>query len=102
MPGLSAESQFDIMTSSLSGRPTASTIAGIALFLVAGLLFTSLDTIAKYLSRDYSIFQIAWARYTFAMVAMAALVPRPTGADLWRPPGRPFRFCAARCSRVSR
>lgn len=63
------------MTSSLSGRPTASTIAGIALFLVAGLLFTSLDTIAKYLSRDYSIFQIAWARYTFAMVAMAALVP---------------------------
>jgi len=63
-------------------RASASTIAGIVLFLVAGLLFTSLDTIAKYLTRDYSIFQIAWARYTFAVVAMMALVP---GAHRRRP-----------------
>ena len=57
------------------GRASATTIAGIVLFLTAGLLFTSLDTIAKYLTREYSIFQVAWARYTFAVVAMMALVP---------------------------
>lgn len=57
------------------GRAAASTIAGIVLFLGAGFLFTGLDTVAKYLSRDYSIVQIAWARYTFAVIAMMALVP---------------------------
>ena len=57
------------------GRASATTTAGIVLFLTAGLLFTSLDTIAKYLTREYSIFQVAWARYTFAVVAMMALVP---------------------------
>ncbi len=63
------------MITSPPGLAAASTIAGIVLFLASGLLFTGLDTIAKYLTRDYSIFQIAWARYTFAIVAMAALVP---------------------------
>jgi len=57
------------------GRPNASVIAGIVFFLGSGLVFTGLDTIAKYLSQDYSIIQIAWARYTFAIVAMMALVP---------------------------
>lgn len=57
------------------GRPNASMIAGIVLFLGSGLLFTGLDTIAKYLTQDYSIFQVAWARYTFAVVAMMVLMP---------------------------
>ena len=63
------------MNASPPSRANASTIAGIVLFLGSGLLFTGLDTIAKYLSRDYSIFQIAWARYAFAIVAMMALIP---------------------------
>ncbi len=63
------------MSTSPPGRAAASTIAGIVLFLGAGLTFTGLDTIAKYLTRDYSIVQIAWARYTFAVITMMALVP---------------------------
>lgn len=63
------------MTLTPPGRAATSTIAGIVLFLGSGLIFTGLDTIAKYLSRDYSIIQIAWARYTFATVAMMALLP---------------------------
>lgn len=51
-------------------------MAGIVLFLAAGVCFTILDVIAKYLSRDYSIVQIAWARYVFAIVAVMALIPR--------------------------
>lgn len=63
------------MSTTPPGRASVSTIAGIVLFLLSGLLFTGLDTVAKFLTRDYSIFQIAWARYTFACVAMMALVP---------------------------
>jgi drug/metabolite transporter (DMT)-like permease len=51
-------------------------MAGIVLFLAAGVCFTILDVIAKYLSRDYSIVQIAWARYVFAIVAVMALLPK--------------------------
>lgn len=58
------------------GHASPSTMAGIVLFLFAGICFTILDVIAKYLSRDYSIVQIAWARYVFAIVAVMALIPR--------------------------
>jgi drug/metabolite transporter (DMT)-like permease len=61
---------------SSGARPPASTIAGIALFLFSGVCFTVLDVIAKYLSRDYSIVQVAWARYVFAIVAVMALIPK--------------------------
>lgn len=55
--------------------PSASTIAGIVLFLGAGLCFTFLDVIAKYLSRDYSIVQVAWARYVFAIAVLMVMLP---------------------------
>lgn len=58
-----------------SAGPAASTIAGIVLFLGSGVCFTVLDTGAKYLSQDYSIVQVAWARYVFAIVVLYMMLP---------------------------
>lgn len=35
----------------------------LPLFLLAGVCLTALDTTAKYLVRDHSLFLVVWARY---------------------------------------
>lgn len=55
--------------------PPPGIIAGMVLFLGAGLCFTVLDVTAKYLSRDYSVVQVGWARYVFALAVLLAMLP---------------------------
>jgi drug/metabolite transporter (DMT)-like permease len=49
---------------------------GIALFLATIFIFASLDTLAKYMTRDFHVVQIAWGRYVFSSVFLLVLVPR--------------------------
>lgn len=54
----------------------ASTVRGIALFLATVVAFALLDTIAKHMTRDYHVVQIAWGRYVFHVAFLAVLMPR--------------------------
>lgn len=49
---------------------------GIALFLATIFIFASLDTLAKYMTRDFHVVQIAWGRYVFSSAFLLVLVPR--------------------------
>ena len=62
--------------------PATGQFRGIALFLAAILNFACLDTLAKYMTRDYNVVQIAWGRYVFSAAFLLLLVPR---YGLWRP-----------------
>jgi drug/metabolite transporter (DMT)-like permease len=48
--------------------------AGIAFILLAVTLFVAQDVLGKYLSSQYPVWQVVWARYAFHMVLMAPLV----------------------------
>ena len=43
-------------------------VAGIGWMLVTMFLFTTMDAFAKYLTADYSVTQIVWARFFFHMI----------------------------------
>lgn len=47
---------------------------GIAWMLLATLLFVSLDTTAKFLTHDYPVEQVVWARFTFHFVFVLVLI----------------------------
>jgi drug/metabolite transporter (DMT)-like permease len=49
---------------------------GIAMMLLATLLFTVMDSIAKSLSATYPVQQVIWARYFFQFALMLLLIPR--------------------------
>jgi drug/metabolite transporter (DMT)-like permease len=53
-----------------------SATTGIALTLVAILLFTVMDSIAKTLTATYPVQQVIWARYFFQFALMLLLIPR--------------------------
>ena len=53
------------MTSTHSHHPLAH---ALPLFLLAGICLTALDTTAKYLVRDHSLFLVVWARYVGQML----------------------------------
>lgn len=53
-----------------SDRP----LAGIALMALGVTIVPTMDAIAKYLSADYSILQIAWARFAFHSLWLLPLV----------------------------
>ncbi len=48
---------------------------GIALMLLALVLFTSLDTTAKYLTRGLPVVEIVWARYVVHTVLLVLALP---------------------------
>lgn len=51
--------------------------AGIAWMLLATLLFTTMDSLSKYLTQIYPVMEVAWARFTFHTVfAFALMAPR--------------------------
>ncbi|HSP58524.1 MAG TPA: DMT family transporter [Halomonas sp.] len=52
--------------------PADRPLMGIAFMLAAGLLFTMLDTGAKWLTQSYSPVQVVWARYTGHMLVLGA------------------------------
>lgn len=56
----------------------------LPLFLAAGVLLTSLDTTAKYLVRDYSVFLVVWARYAGQMLVVTPFARHRAGKDFWR------------------
>jgi drug/metabolite transporter (DMT)-like permease len=56
-------------------RVTPATI-GIAMLLLATLLFTVMDSIAKNLTASYPVQQVIWARYFFQFALMLLLIPR--------------------------
>lgn len=55
-------------------------VKGILLMLSAGALFVCLDAVGKYLTADYPVVQITWARFFFHL----ALFPLLLGAGRWR------------------
>ena len=56
----------------------------VPLFLLAGFCFSSLDTTAKYLVRDHSLFLIVWARYAGQMAVVTPFAWHRAGAGFWR------------------
>lgn len=58
------------------------TLRGIVLYLATIFAFACLDTLAKHMTRDYHVMQIAWGRYVFSTAFLLFLVPR---YGLWRP-----------------
>ncbi|HJO72836.1 MAG: DMT family transporter [Rhodospirillales bacterium] len=61
---------------------------GILWMLGASLLFSTQDAIVKYLSADYSVVQLVWARFTLALAAIVLVTgPRLRGLLVTRRPG---------------
>ena len=47
-------------------------------------MLTSLDTTAKYLVRDHSVFLVVWARYFGQMLVVTPFARHRAGKDFWR------------------
>jgi drug/metabolite transporter (DMT)-like permease len=60
----------------MTAQPSGAALRGIGLFLSAIFLFACLDTLAKYMTRDMHVMQIAWGRYIFSSVFLLVLMPR--------------------------
>jgi drug/metabolite transporter (DMT)-like permease len=56
--------------------PPGAALRGIGLFMAAVFIFSCLDTLAKYMTRDFNVMQIAWGRYVFSSAFLLVLVPR--------------------------
>jgi len=56
----------------------------LPLFIAAGVLLTSLDTTAKYLVRDHSLFLVVWARYVGQMLVVTPFARHRAGPSFWR------------------
>ncbi len=51
-------------------------LAGVAFFLGTLACFSGLDTLAKLMTREFDVVQIAWGRYVFHAAFLAVLMPR--------------------------
>lgn len=56
----------------------------LPLFLLSGLLFSTLDATAKYLVRDHTLFVVVWARYAGQMIVATPAAWRLGGPGFWR------------------
>ncbi len=50
-------------------------LVGMALMVVSVGLLTMMDGTAKYLAREYPLWQVVWARYAFNLLALLCLLP---------------------------
>jgi drug/metabolite transporter (DMT)-like permease len=67
------------------GAPAAHPFArALPLFLFAGLCLSSLDTTAKYMVRDHSLFLVVWARYAGQMLVVTPFAWQRAGPRFWR------------------
>jgi drug/metabolite transporter (DMT)-like permease len=66
------------------GHDHPHTLRGILLVLSAVFMFSSMDTIAKYLLRTYPLPPLIWARYVVQMVFMLVLLAPRMGLGLVR------------------
>ncbi len=71
------------MAASLDGAP-ARPLAGIALVLLATLLFASHDALSKYLSGFYPVVMVVWARYLVHSLLMAVIFLPQSGLRVLR------------------
>jgi drug/metabolite transporter (DMT)-like permease len=55
---------------------TPNIVRGILLMMLAGFMFVVMDSTAKYLSHDYPVGQIVWARYLFHLLTLPFLIGR--------------------------
>jgi drug/metabolite transporter (DMT)-like permease len=60
----------------MTASQPAAHLRGIGLFLAAIFIFACLDTLAKYMTGEFNVIQIAWGRYVFSSVFLLVLVPR--------------------------
>ncbi len=58
-------------------------VHALPLFLLAGLCLTALDTTAKYLVRDHSLFLVVWARYVGQMLVVTPFARHRGGPKFW-------------------
>jgi drug/metabolite transporter (DMT)-like permease len=56
----------------------------LPMFLLAGILLSLLDTTAKYLVRDHSLFLVVWARYAGQMAVVTPFARHRAGPGFWR------------------
>ena len=56
----------------------------LPLILLAGLCFASLDTTAKYLVADHTLFLVVWARYAGQMLIVTPIAWQRGGHGFWR------------------
>ena len=56
----------------------------LPLFLLAGVCLTALDTTAKYLVRDHSLFLLVWARYAGQMLVVTPFARHRAGPSFYR------------------
>ncbi|MFO1324040.1 MAG: DMT family transporter [Burkholderiales bacterium] len=68
----------------LNIHPAHPLARALPLFLLAGLFLTALDTTAKYLVRDHSLFLVVWARYAGQMLVVTPFVRHRAGPGFWR------------------
>jgi drug/metabolite transporter (DMT)-like permease len=60
------------------------TLAGVALQLIALLIFVCMDTLVKLLAARYAVPQLMWARFLFGFLLVAAVLRATTGHLPWR------------------
>ena len=66
------------------GEPAHPLRRALPLFLFAGFCLTSLDTTAKWLVRDHTLFLVVWARYAGQMLVVTPYVWHRAGPGFWR------------------
>lgn len=59
-----------------SPHATPNVVRGILLMMLSGFLFVVMDSTAKYLSADYPVAQIVWARYVFHLLTLPMIIGR--------------------------
>jgi drug/metabolite transporter (DMT)-like permease len=75
------------------GAPAAHPfVRALPLFLFAGLCLSSLDTTAKYMVRDHSLFLVVWARYTGQMLVVTPFAWHRGGSGFWRTQRLPLQL----------
>jgi drug/metabolite transporter (DMT)-like permease len=63
--------------------PSRDYLKAVGLMVVGFSLVPGMDVIAKYLSADYSVFQVAWARFVFHFLFVFPIVWWRHRGDLW-------------------
>ena len=66
------------------GRPYGANTRALALFLLAGLCLSSLDTTAKYLVRDHPLLLVVWARYAGQTLVVTPFAWHSVGTGFWK------------------
>ncbi len=67
------------------------------MFLLAGVLLALLDTTAKYVVRDHSLFLVVWARYAGQMAIVTPFARHRAGPGFWRTKHLPMQVLRSLC-----